>query len=63
MARDECDSPSYCVSGTRKSSPELERLRAAQIDDEATESEEEVSPDDDEGVPPFEMFRDFVEEK
>ena len=62
MARDECDSPSYCVSGTRKSSPELERLRAAQqesiqFDEDATESEEEVSSDADEGV------QDFVKEK
>jgi hypothetical protein len=33
------------------------------IDEEATESDEEVSSEADEGVSPLDMFHDFVEEK
>ena len=60
--------PEIASQALARAAPDLERLRAAQqesiqFDEDATESEEEVSSDADEGVPPIEMLQDFVEEK
>ena len=53
--------PRIAAMALARVTPELEAIRKAQVDDESTETEEEVSSEADEGVPPVEMFRDFVE--
>ena len=60
--------PDSAARALARAAPDLERLRVAQqesilIDEEATESDEEVSSEADEGVSPLDMFHDFVEEK
>ena len=60
--------PDIAARALARAAPDLERQRVAQqesilIDEEATESDEEVSSEADEGVPPLDMLHDFVEEK